>query len=642
MLTPLFPENNGFISIKQRDAGDCYFLTSLECMFSAGEHGYSLIRRMFIQGDSGVELRFFHTAHSAHIKFDKLRGKYDYRYDRINNQDVFFISNQRLDEIDHADEGVITNSLAVKIIERISAYYYECDWDTAYRRHPRVLLRSESVSAHNTDARFQGSSTSFVSQLLGIPVLETFNLDQIILLKKIFPNQPIYMGMRVGEPNVNGVLLRHAFKIEKIRPDRHRIGHHQFILIDPSNNELQHIYTQEHIHQRAPRFAIFKTDPQIYEWISCLSQFPDLLQKVSYIKELNASFNVQDIINIFLSDIHGIHAVIHERLLAEANAYIEMKVQQINDFPMIFSPTYVTAEINREGRHLYQELRRVVWEDDRLKIALNTMGLPPTFIPQNILQALNHKSHEIHTMVEERKTMAPNVVEVIDICVQQINSFPALYVVDGCVHSIKQQRRDFLIQLDLIILSNTELNETLQFFQLSAESVIPIVEAKRNKIQFINVEADKAIERIKTSQHAEGILRHMDFFMHLSYIHVKVQALESSIQSSSAGQNSLRVARQLYSALNTAQNNLIYSETPIGEKIRAFKSVCISALGEATVHLAFDGDWRTLLFAIEDRLFSIRNEPEVIRAPSQRVGLFQRPIHSIQSEPYRRGVMALA
>lgn len=627
MITPLFPENNGFISIKQRDTGDCYLLATLECFFGANTEGYALIQRLFTRVAMGVEVRFFRNEHSRNLKINKLAENYGYRYDRIRNQDVFYISDQRLYEIDQAVEGVMTNSLAVKILERLIPYYFSCPWDTNRPVSAGRLVRSDSVNAHNfPGTRINDSETSFLGKLFGVSSLINPNTRQIIQLKNIFPNQPIYLSMQYGTPDANGVVrTRHAFKIEKTQLDKHKPGQYEFILINPSNNSLHQVYSQEHIEQNNPHFVIFETDRVVFQWFSLLLRVPDLLNKLTHIKRLNPRFEPQTSIDIVSNDILALHAIIRERLISEANVYIEHKLQKVNRFSIHFPPTYLISEIDRTRDVLIQQLRQMVSDDSRLEIALNALDLSAAHMPPNILHAVQHKRSEIDAAIEERKRIAIYVYDKVSLCVNQLNSFPVSFGMDGGKSSIHQQRENFLISLQAII-NSTELHEALRRIDLHVEMVRPISDAKRIKIQEINLEADRALERIKLCQRAESVLRQINFLIHLSVINEKIQCLEIAIESNASFQPALASVRRLYDSLNHIQNHFIYSVTPWNIRLRQFKTLCLQALYESDTSLRVDEDWQRTLSKIRESLFSIQEERVIARAIEQ-VGLFRHPIH---------------
>ncbi len=251
-MTPLFPED-GKIEIAQGGTGDCYLLATLDCIFSSGSEGISKVKSMFTKTENGVEVRIKRTPISSNLKVDKIENKYDYFYDTDRNEDVFIISKKRLEEID-SPSGVKTNSLAVKIIEHLSSYYYVEDWS-----HKDDM---NSILAHNLVKRHKVSSTKFMGYLLGIKIADQINIDLVIKLKTFVPDYPIYASMNHGKKdefgNIHG---RHAFRIKEVIPNSSSPGGYDFIFVNPWNNQKKEIYSLNDIKSRKPRFTLFDTNP---------------------------------------------------------------------------------------------------------------------------------------------------------------------------------------------------------------------------------------------------------------------------------------------------------------------------------------------------------------------------------------------
>ncbi len=207
-MTPLFPRDDVAITLSQGKTGDCYLLAALDCVFNLGKEGRDAIKSLFTETDDGVIVRIKRSKQSAFLKPEKMKGKYEYFHDTITDEDVFKISTEKLGEIDKTTIGAQTNSLAVKILERISSYYYVSDWN-----NDGILA---SVLAHNIALRHSDTSTTFVGTLLGIDAYDTRDLDQIIKLKTINPQLPVYISMSYGKPDIFGKFHgRHALRVER-------------------------------------------------------------------------------------------------------------------------------------------------------------------------------------------------------------------------------------------------------------------------------------------------------------------------------------------------------------------------------------------------------------------------------------------
>lgn len=249
-MTPLFPKKGQPITIKQGKTGDCFLLSSLDCIFNNETDGVGAVRTKFKQTEAGVTLRIKRTDESMKLHSEKMNGKYTCIYDPVTDEDVIFIDNKKLKEIDESKIGVSSNSLAVKILERISAYYYQVDWE------------GESIRAHNIHNKFHNNpavthrDTEFLGKLLGIYVTSFRDPDKLIKLKTINPNVPIFIGMDFGRIDEFGKRHgRHALRVEKILPLQQ--GDFEVTLINPWNNQKQSTYLLSDLRQRKCHFAVF-------------------------------------------------------------------------------------------------------------------------------------------------------------------------------------------------------------------------------------------------------------------------------------------------------------------------------------------------------------------------------------------------
>ncbi|MBL7481560.1 hypothetical protein [Legionella bononiensis] len=258
-MTPLFPKDGTPITIIQGQTGDCYLLTALDCIMNSGDEGLQLVKSLFTETEDGVYLRIKRTeiyATSNNFNPDKMKDKYTHHYDPATNEDVFFMDKNRLKVIDEAWGGVDTNALALKIIERISSYYYTGEWPN---ENPLA-----SIAAHNIPSRHSMSSTAFVGKFIGVEAHDTHNIDDMIKLKTINPAQPVYISMSYGRPDRYGVIHgRHALRIDKVIQKSN--GSYDFVLINPHDNQKREIFSLEEIQKRNYRFSVYNTNTQNHE-----------------------------------------------------------------------------------------------------------------------------------------------------------------------------------------------------------------------------------------------------------------------------------------------------------------------------------------------------------------------------------------
>lgn len=272
MPTPLFPDSGTPITIQQGKVGSCYLLAALDCILNTKE-GCERIRSMFTQDEYGVTLRIKRNAHSLNlvrrITNDDMNGKYMHFYDTAAEEDVFVVPNDYITHIDSDPKGVQSNSLAIKIIERISAYYLSTS-DQATSRvdesGPSKGLRAfESLLEHDKDIRFNNSETNFISDLLGIPNISFKSEDfyRVVFFKLVNPDAPLYISVRWGKVDEFQQLHeRHALRVKEVVSVGDKF---ELVLVNPWDSSKTVNHTIEDIKQRNPRFCFFVTSDKVQQ-----------------------------------------------------------------------------------------------------------------------------------------------------------------------------------------------------------------------------------------------------------------------------------------------------------------------------------------------------------------------------------------
>lgn len=278
LRTPLFPDNDAPLKYKQGGVGDCYLLVAFECLWNSGEKGRLFLTSMFEQKDDKILVTLPHTEQSYYLKPEDFEKKYRYYFDDQNIKDIFVISSTTLDAIDSSAEGGRSNSLALKILERLASHYYEFNWDRRRRRG--------SLDAHN----FKGerhpshdSSTSFLSKILGVKTYR-FSLEQIIKLKHLWPEQPVYVGME--HQSTIDQDSRHAFLLESVVINQDLPDEHDFILINPWNNQKSEPVKKAQLQIKNGRFVVYVIDPELFDQIQYVLKTPQLFDLLSHAKRI--------------------------------------------------------------------------------------------------------------------------------------------------------------------------------------------------------------------------------------------------------------------------------------------------------------------------------------------------------------------
>lgn len=279
MLT-LFPHQNTPIIIQQGGVGDCYLLASIDCLLHSGDEGCNLLKSMFTETELGVYVRIKRSEQSHNLDLDRITAKYGYFYDTSTEEDVFFLDHERLEAIDKTKIGVRTNALAIKILEHLSSYYFEKPpvSSLALMSSPKEKrLRLNSVEAHDLKYRFT-STNKFVARLFHVPVHHSLNIEEILQIKAIQPDLPIYVSMDYGK-------YRHGLRVEHVIPTPP--SSYQFTLVNPHNNTIVEKYTLHEMVKRKPVFSIFVTDPEKYKLLRFM-----LKQSVATGQEIFADQNL--------------------------------------------------------------------------------------------------------------------------------------------------------------------------------------------------------------------------------------------------------------------------------------------------------------------------------------------------------------
>lgn len=282
MPIPLFPNPGTPITIKQGRVGDCYLLAALDCILNTAE-GYRHFKSMFQETDYGVNVRIRRNAHSRHLisRLDQniLALKYIHIYDQKTNEDVFTVNPLYIQEIEKREEGVKSNSLAVLIIERLSAYYLNTATpkeDSANESgEGRNALGFDSLFEHNKSGRFNSSDVNFFEDLFGIRTVG-FNSDTLYYLayfKKKMPNAPVYISLNYGKVDrYNQKHTRHALRVKSV--EEHLMGD-KLVLVNPWETTSTETWNLEEIAKRQPFFCVFYTSPEVQKQLDTVLALPE-------------------------------------------------------------------------------------------------------------------------------------------------------------------------------------------------------------------------------------------------------------------------------------------------------------------------------------------------------------------------------
>ncbi|WP_454781978.1 hypothetical protein [Legionella sp. WA2022007384] len=261
-MPPLFPNNNEYVYISQQQVGDCYLLAHLDCYLNEVAGGRSHIKEMFTENSDGsVTVRFPRNHYSKYLVLTDITAKYHYTQDKTTGHDVFTIPKEELQRIDRNQiefnkYGVQSNSLAVKIIEHLSSYYFTGSLGT----EPNI-----SAIAHNFNNRYESTNAAavFVSHLLGTHAYPA-PVEYIKKMKEsITPYTPsTVVDMKYGLPDASGEIHSvHTLRIHRLEVVQTESGPIvYFHLVNPWDNSKTEVFSEEELRKREARFFVLNLD----------------------------------------------------------------------------------------------------------------------------------------------------------------------------------------------------------------------------------------------------------------------------------------------------------------------------------------------------------------------------------------------
>ncbi|KTD11057.1 thiol protease [Legionella gratiana] len=539
MTTPLFPPNDGSITIKQGRGGDCYLLAAVDCLLNSGQGGYALLKSLFVEKAGGVEVRIKRTEQSKLLQMDKIHGKFIYYYDQMTNQDVFFLDRKRLDDIDRPGLGVVSNSLAIKILERLSSYYYV---NHLWNPHDP----SASVMAHNLPYRHLGYETAFVANLLGVSAQDYINIYDIVKLKTIAPQEPVYIALDWGDMDAYGQRHgAHALRVDKVIPNAHSPGGYDVVLVNPWDNQKREIFNINDLIQRRSRFATFSINPYQPELTrALLSQDehigkavfadPNLLNMLLKIREGSGALTPNVIINCvtlheqlhflpvffnslpieqqakvfscilnfngnmnaFLSSFLSVEPSLGDQV-QKANMVIAHYVNQINKFVISFESPQLTSidSINKYEEFLLKQLHGIV-SDQIMYQTKEILGLPS--LPA-VDKAYLDKINEVKEAAQNKRiTKAKNVIIEFT---KEIAAFPVAFNHITIHENVIAHSHELSENLLKFVINSKKLEQAKQILGVAAgQHLSVILEAINRQNQIIQESAQQQLEELKKQE----------------------------------------------------------------------------------------------------------------------------------------------
>ncbi|QMT61054.1 hypothetical protein [Legionella sp. PC997] len=404
-MTPLFPNDNEYVHIRQQQVGDCYLLAHLDCYLNEVAGGRSHIKQMFTENSDGsVTVRFPRNHYSKFLVWTDITAKYHYTQDRTTGHDVFTIPKEELQRIDRNQigfnkYGVQSNSLAVKIIEHLSSYYFIGSLGTA----PNI-----SAMAHNFNNRYErtNAAAGFVSHLLGtqaypapVEYIKTMN-------ESISPYTPsTVVDMKYGSPDASGEI----HSVHTLRVHRLEVVHEKpgpivyFHLVNPWDNSKTEVFSEEELRKREARFFVLNLD----EPRETLNK--TLLQCTKYTRRyIDARVNLLKALLSFQATEGGRRFLTMQCLEACVQLH-----SQIPYFDLLLNSSKPSAEDAQEQliiirqmimaygnkKEFFRLLCMSLPDAGFIQLLLNYEQPPQNEINEVLAEIRNDKSHPLHTAV---------------------------------------------------------------------------------------------------------------------------------------------------------------------------------------------------------------------------------------------------
>lgn len=272
-MTDLFPRDDLPITVKQGRTGDCYLIAVLDSLFNT-EGGRAAIKSLFSVNVRGeVVLTIKRNSHSVNITGDKLaRARARYSFRQTTTDDIFTFTPERLEAMDSEAGPLESNSMAVKILERIVAYYFLGDTLGRADRAPSSL--SDSIVAHNNEIRYRGDSASlFLGEVLGIAAHDTKDVNHIISLKLRDPGAPVYISLDYDGADSRGrVHGYHALRVASVVSNGP--SDYTFTLVNPWDNQKTETRNLAQLTGRRVQFCQYSLNEPRYQLTQQMLTYP--------------------------------------------------------------------------------------------------------------------------------------------------------------------------------------------------------------------------------------------------------------------------------------------------------------------------------------------------------------------------------
>jgi hypothetical protein len=572
-MTPLFPPPGEPLVIRQGEVGDCYLLSTFDCIYNMPE-GQRILRSRFRETGNGVEVRIKRNLHSSQLRTEKLREKYAFYFDTDHNEDVFFLNQERLAAIDYAG-AVCTNSLALKILERLSTYYLTGQDDSLKYEDSTML------DLHNPRGDSSTRQThEFVAELLGFNHND-FSIDVAIKFLTFSRSFPIYVAMFYGTPDAYGKIhSAHALRIQQIIADGK--GGYDFILINPWDNKKTETINLTELEKRCASLIYFTPNEWMDNLVNRLLQLPP--------EQVSLAFEQE---NLF------------DSLVAALKLRPSLSFGTIMDwYQLSFNDVHIInfIELYRQIPQFISPFKLLTVEQQKKMLKL-------------IMSAKDNKELFLESLLKDSSLMDVSL-KIIDSFVHEFNGLETIEQIDQKEKYIKEQ-----IQW----IRSTYERITAEYIFGAPDTVY--TQALGYKEQEITTKAKTIRAKIKR-------LDEIGFSTHLQAIASMKQRLENEAVTNFDYLYPAEVAKQLSMRLKTAKNEFLTDRI----SAQQFQAKSLDAINEALPILEKHRGWTQVLLDLVNIIISLSTF-FIINIATNRLRLFSASTDSAKTVYQMRDVV---
>ena len=611
MPTPLFPEDTpdftttqdkSDLSAIQGNVGSCYLLACIDCIAKGNRR---LLEKLFIQEEDGVWVTLQRVrTHTPNLNRKNIQNKYTHRYNAQTGEDLFFISNERLEEIDNTPSASQSNSLAVKILEHLTSYYFTKPWSNIELKphersslRPSRIKRSASVEAHDLTERFDERESDLVGRMLNVNVVSTTNIEFIRLMKThLYRDEPVYVKMHYDDPRDSDNKHKlHALRVHTIEVHPDITEQYVFWFFNPWNNQVaeRHVCRKDKVIE----FSMFETNPQRFRVLNLLLKAPMLLNQVINLKIADPTFEPE---HILIDNDEYIDHHVNYLINTLKTRLVHKFVRRIQQFTISFDEMYTTEAVNIRCEQLIDTLINSL-ENNKQLSALHSLL---RHYPLAIKEACVEKKQDIRKAARQR--LQEN--QFIQTCLFKLDNLPITFFRETTIAGV--QIREHALQDQVITLAN------------SYRPCSMIKERTEKKLELIRQQSKSLQDKI---EEVNNYLQHIGFTDQFSFL---IGLIDSNRLVAFKDDQNHRIktyyGKVLQASLEEAKRGFITSLLPWKDRLLIFKNNALLALNQAPQHFSPYPEWMGVIKLLK-KILETKEKPTSTQSfRSHRSSFFSR------------------